>query len=143
MAQDIRAPRRRKADLLGEIPDGQLICRAMHRHDFPSDRLDPRMRKLPKGMTAQLTREGVFQITDTCQRCGKIRAFTMQPGALFDTGTVYSYAGQTAPGFDDWVTVPWDDASDLGITSRDYRGEQFRRSAEMVIRDARPAKSTS
>lgn len=125
----IRTQARRKEDALGAMSDGQVICRSMHRHDFPSDTLSPRSAKIPKGMSVTVAHDGGYQVTDTCTRCGKKRTYTTLPGALFDMNTHYSYRDP-----DDWVVIPED--ADLGITGRDFKAEKHRRTADLLLRSA-------
>jgi hypothetical protein len=130
----IRTVAQRKAAKMASISDGQLICLSMHRHDFPSDTLSPRDTKLPKGMEARLERQGSYQITDTCRRCGKKRTFDTPTGDLFGQRAGYKYERP-----DDHVVFSRDECEELGISpSADAAVERFHRIAPLIQRTAQP-----
>jgi hypothetical protein len=118
----LRTDQQRKDAYLSEMSDEEIVCRAGHRHRFPTDELSPRAKKLPGQVSVTATR-GVYQIEEHCLRgCGRIRTFSSVNG-IFGLDTVYAYkqaAGTTH------VTIPED--SGVTLTSRDYKSELFERS---------------
>lgn len=132
----IRTPGQRRAQILSGIPDEQLVCMSFGRHDFPSDRISPRAKSLPRGISVQVQRDGAYQVTDTCTHCGKKRTWTSTPGSLFDRDSKYAYDKPEG-----WVTVSRYDRDDLGIGARDFREERFGRIEGLFRAAARPAAS--
>jgi hypothetical protein len=95
----------RIATTLSEIPDHQLACRVHHK--WPSDDLEAG-KPLPRGLVASPVngtgrRQGVYEVRDTCRRCGKVRWKLTLPRRVWDPGASWRY--EDPP---DWVTIPAD-----------------------------------
>lgn len=114
-----------KTAYLNEIPDEQLACRA-GRHDWPV--LVPG-RKLPQNFRVARERDGVFQLTEICGRCGEERTMTTLPRGVFDMGAVYAYKYPK-----DWVRVP----RDVELSRRDCVAENLRRCLPNIREAALP-----
>jgi hypothetical protein len=66
-----------------------VLC-AVRGHRWPD--LDPRKDKLPKGFqVGPLRKDGFFDVTEFCTRCGEERWYVSQPDDLFGSGVRRSY----------------------------------------------------
>jgi rRNA maturation protein Nop10 len=121
----ITLPQQRIATKLSEIPDDQLACRA-GRHMWPSDALQAG-KPLPRGLTAvpHAQTRGVYQLRDTCQRCGKVRVMDTLPNGVYDVNAQYSYRDPK-----NWVKLD----QSLDVYKRDLRAENFARAAGELFR---------
>jgi hypothetical protein len=96
------------------------------RHDWPFDRLQDG-KPLPKGLTAEPVpqTDGVYELRDTCARCGKVRWRLTLPRGVYDVGAQWSYIEPP-----DWVKL----SQDLEITKSDIRAEVLARNAARLFR---------
>lgn len=118
------------------MPDEQVICRGLHRHDWPSDAWNPRkVKNPPKGMDVSFDGDGVL-VTDTCKRgCGRVRYKQLTSGALYDPDARVTYGNVDDR---DWEVFRQDD----GLTPRpcDFRIDASRRQADAILHLARARK---
>jgi hypothetical protein len=119
----VRTPDQRKADLLAEIPDNQLECRAQ-RHPFPRVRLN---KGKPKGLHILPQRDGCFEIRQVCPECTTYRwKITLPNGVLdMDAGWQMRYPKE-------WLVLHQDDMR-VRITRRDIERELYRRAHEKLF----------
>lgn len=71
-------------DYISRMDEGQLICRARHRHNFPSDSLRAGQGK-PEQFTAVRQHDGSFQVQESCLDCGKECTWTTLPRGVIGT----------------------------------------------------------
>jgi hypothetical protein len=117
MAQqtDDRTLDARQRDWINHVPDKYIGCRGDH-HDWPTLRPG----RLPRGIRAEHTVDGGYQVIITCRNCGRERMKTTLPGGGYDRNAIYTYrdpAGYAAP-------------PGLDLTKADYTAELYRRIAE-------------
>jgi hypothetical protein len=116
----------RQANWLLHLPDKFIPCRGDH-HDWPI--LKPG--KLPRGVRAEPTVDGCYQMIITCRSCGRERMKTTLRGGVYDRSAVYTYRdpdGYAAP-------------RGLGLSRADYTAELYRRMAEDLQRETARAAS--
>jgi hypothetical protein len=120
------------AQELAEVDDAIVFCRArgfLGGHEWPKLRKNLNGR-LPKGFSPVLQRDGTVMMTETCQNCGKRRWWETGPGGTWDTGAKRHYIDPR-----NWKVFP----AELGITSRTFDAEAYRRMQEPIMAAARAA----
>jgi hypothetical protein len=120
------------AQELVEIDDAIVFCRArgfLGGHEWPklSKRLNGR---LPKGFRPILQRDGTVLMRETCDNCGKVRWWETGPGGVWNAGAKRHYNNPP-----NWKVIP----ADLGLTSRDFDAEAYRRMQESIMAEAKKA----
>jgi hypothetical protein len=119
-----------RAQDLVEIDDAIVFCRArgfLGGHEWP--KLNKRLNgRLPKGFRPVLQRDGTVLMNETCANCGKIRWWETGQGGTWNPGAKRHYTNPP-----NWKVVP----ANLGITSRDFDAEAYRRVQESILAEAR------
>jgi len=121
-----------EAELSG-IDDAIVFCRArgfLGGHEWPKLSKRAVNGRLPKGFRQVLQRDGTVLMNETCANCGKTRWWQTGQGGAWDPGAKRHYTNP--PG---WKVVP----AELGLTSRDFDAEAYRRLQEVIIAQARKA----
>lgn len=85
------------AKLLARMSLEQMLCRGNY-HPWPV--LEPGKR-VPRGYRATVQRDGCYQITETCPRCGSMRTSTTLPGGASDPDVQRRIIHP-----DNWITLP-------------------------------------
>lgn len=94
MARSAQGPQRAQTEaeaqaLVAATRIEHVLC-AVRGHRWPD--LDPRKDKLPKGFqVGPLRKDGFFDVTEFCTRCGEERWYVSQPDDLFGSGIRRSY----------------------------------------------------
>jgi len=118
---------------LTEIDDEIVFCRArgfLGGHDWP--KLTKRLKTgtLPRGFRPLLQRDGTVLMRETCANCGKVRWWETGPGGVWNPGAKRTYKNPP-----NWKVVP----ADLGLSSRDFDAEAYKRVQESIMAAAKKA----